>query len=400
MYNDLMLSEFVRTAPQNTPTRQIKVAHLLSGERVWGVENYVHNLLCSNAAKSIKPTIVCSSAGVIADKFMNAGFQVEIVPMKGYLNPTSVFHLKQLFQAQEIEIVHTHLGVDSMLGTLAAVLAHVPTVTSVHFDQPNYVNLNPLKRVIWNRAQVLKNMAVSHFLPITENVANELQRREFVSRSKMTVVHPGIPLFEADQSKRMQIRQELCSDYAKLIIIGVGRLELEKNFAFLIDAMKEFDANSPVELWIVGDGSQRKILDAQIKRLGLSQRVRMLGYRPDVKSLLLAADIFVLPSKFEPFGMSAVEAMIATLPVVATKGPGLGTIVDDQKTGILVDPNDSKALYQALSRLVCDAELRRQFGTSGRERAIKTFTDEKMAEDVLNIYTKVLAVSATKTVPV
>lgn len=369
---------------------QIKVAHLLSGARVWGVENYVHNLLSAECSSILESTIVCTSAGAISQKFIDAGFDVEIIPMKGYLDFGSVLELKNLFETHGINIVHTHLGLDSMLGTLAAKLAHIPAVTSVHFDQPNYVTSNPLRRALWSKAQLFKNKAISHFFPITENVAEELCKRESVPRNKITVVHPGIPVFETKEYLRTKIRDAQGTHDTSTVIIGVGRLELEKNFACLLDAMANFEAKDDIELWLVGDGSQRKALETRVADLKLSEKVKILGYRPDVTNLLSAADIFVLPSKFEPFGMSAVEAMLSGLPVVGTNGPGLGTIVQDQITGLLVTPDDSEDLYLALARLAKEKNLRQKFGELGKKRAIEKFTAEKMAAQILSAYCEIM----------
>jgi glycosyltransferase involved in cell wall biosynthesis len=124
--------------------------------------------------------------------------------------------------------------------------------------------------------------------------------------------------------------------------------------------------------------------------LGLQDRVKLLGYRNDVRDLLAAADIFVLPSKAEPFGMSAVEAMMSGLPVIGTLGPGLGTIVDSGVTGILVPPDDELALAEAIEKLAADSAQRNSLGKAGRERAVHHFSSDQMAEKIVGIYRDVL----------
>jgi len=372
-------------------SKPISVAHLLFGDGVWGVENYVYNLLASPSASAVKPLIVCISDGAISQKFKNTNIEIKFVPVSGYFDVAAMVALSKLFEAHRVDLVHVHLGLDSFVGTVAAKLAHRPVIMSVHFDQPNYMSYGQLAKQAWKSCQILKNKSIAHFLPITQNVAAELMQRESVSASKVTVVHPGIPVFTIDRSVHSRLRDELNCSEQEIVVVGVGRLEIEKNFDCLVKAFAKIDPKHKVKGWIIGDGSQLQALEQLIERLGLAGVVRMLGYRNDVKDLLASADIFVLPSKAEPFGMSAVEAMMSELPVIGTMGPGLGTIVEAEKTGILVPPDNAEALGQAIERLAGDRELRGNLGLAGRKRAVDLFSSDKMAEQIVTIYRDVLA---------
>lgn len=375
----------------NFSPKTINIAHILSGDGIWGVENYVHNLVSSPNASAVRPLILCSSKGAISQKFASSKIDVAIVPIRGYLDVVAMLALARLFEERHIDLVHVHLGLDSFVGTIAAKLVNKPVVMSVHFDQPNYMKYSSPARQTWNACQVLKDSSIAHFLPITQNVALALMRREAVSEDKITVIHPGIPLFECDQSIRDRLRSELNASKQDVVVVGVGRLEPEKNFGCLVSAIALIDNKDRIKVWLVGDGSQRKELEESIVRLGLANNIQLLGYRTDVKDLLASADMFVLPSKAEPFGMSAVEAMMAKLPVVGTLGPGLGTIVQSEVTGLLVPPDDASALAKAINRLAQDPNLRRELGDAGRERAALNFNSDKMAQTIVSIYQNVLA---------
>jgi len=385
-----MSQGITQLANKEAPAKVIRVAHILSGSNVWGVENYVHNLLSSKNSQMLAPSVICTKAGVISEKFIGSGFQVTTVPMKNYYDLTAINTLSDFFTANSIDVVHVHLGLDSFVGTIAAKKANKPVIMSVHFDHPNYMSYSLVAKNIWNGLQKLKNKGISHFLPITKNVAAELIARESVPEEKITVIHPGIPLFENDPSTRTQVRRQLECSEDDVVIVGIGRLEKEKNFSCLFDAVSQMKNEKPFRVWIIGDGSERENLKRSIEELKIGDRVKMLGYRSDVIQLLGAADIFVLPSKAEPFGMSAVEAMIARLPVVATRGPGLGTIVDDEVTGILVPADDATAMANALIRLVNDEGLRSQFAQAGRKRAETLFSSDGMASKMVDVYKTVI----------
>lgn len=377
-------------------SEQIRVAHLLFGDGVWGVENYVYNLLGSSRASSIKPLIVCTSQGSISQKFSDTDVDMNFVPVRGYADFSSMGELAKFFETHHVDIVHVHLGLDSFVGTIAAKLAHLPVIMSVHFDQPNYMSYGAMARRSWNALQILKNKSIAHFLPITQNVANELMSREAVAAEKVTVVHPGIPVFEIDRDCRDQIRTDLGAAADDVVVVGVGRLVPEKNFDCLVDAFSKIQKKQKIKLWIVGDGAQRPEIEAMIERLQLQDNIKMLGYRNDVKKLLASADMFVLPSKAEPFGMAAVEAMMSELPVIGTIGPGLSTIVDSNVTGLLVPPDDPDELAKAIEKLAEDSNLRRSLGLAGKERAIATFSSDGMAEKIVAIYHDILTQTSKK----
>ncbi|HEY9732130.1 MAG TPA: glycosyltransferase family 4 protein [Drouetiella sp.] len=371
-------------------SKTICVAHLLFGDGVWGVENYVYNLLASSKSSSVKPLIVCTSEGVISQKFSSSRAEISFVPVRGYFDVAGIMALSKFFEEHKVDLVHVHLGLDSFVGTTAAALTRRPVVMSVHFDQPNYMSYGSLAKRSWNFCQIVKNKSIDHFLPITKNVAKELMKREAVSEEKVTVVHPGIPAFDIDRSCRTRLRAELGVGEQDVVVVGVGRLEIEKNFDCMVRAFAKIE-NKHVKAWIIGDGSQRSKLEELVVELGLQDTVKLLGYRKDVRDLLASADIFALPSKAEPFGMSAVEAMMSELPVVGTTGPGLGTIVDPATTGILVPPDDELALAGAMEKLAADANRRSTFGLAGRQRAIGNFSSDIMADKIVQIYNNVLA---------
>lgn len=287
----------------NAPAK-LRVCHVLSGKAVWGTENYVYNLIKELQGQSIDSHLICANEGMISNKFEQAGVEVEILKMRGYADLSAVRNLARILQEKEIDVLHTHLGLDSFLGFVAASIANVPMVSSVHFDQPSYVSTNnALVRTFWTAVQRIKSKRVAHFLPITQNVANELSKRESVPVRKVTVVHPGIPPFESNQFRRNELRQEFGARSSDIVLISLGRLQPEKNFPYLLEAMRVIEQTQKnIKLWIVGDGFERDNLQKIIDEFELASCVKLLGYRADAKDLLSAADIFVLPSKAEPLG--------------------------------------------------------------------------------------------------
>jgi len=133
---------------------------------------------------------------------------------------------------------------------------------------------------------------------------------------------------------------------------------------------------------IAGDGVQRGDLEDQTQALGLADAVVFAGFRTDVPALLRAADVFVLPSLLEGLPNTALEAMSVGLPVVATRVDGVPEAVVDGETGLLVPPEDSAALAEALGKLLAEPGTRSAMGEAGRLRAETEFSVERMLDAV------------------
>lgn len=187
------------------------------------------------------------------------------------------------------------------------------------------------------------------------------------------------------------------SDKKASRILSVGRLVAFKGFEFLIDACAELSRQGlDFTCEIIGDGPLRADLAARIRKLNLSDRVRLLGSQSQASVLarLRAADIFALASVTDRQGASDVfptviiEAMAAARPVVSTRLAGIPESVVHGETGLLVPPRDTMALAEALSRLIQDAKLRLHYGRAGRERIEQNFRIEHTVRPLIELLQK------------
>jgi glycosyltransferase involved in cell wall biosynthesis len=174
-------------------------------------------------------------------------------------------------------------------------------------------------------------------------------------------------------------------------LITVGRLKAPKDFSTLLRALAGLEPRSFEEALIVGSGPDRSRVEQELSSLGLGGRVRVLGERQDVRTLLADSDVFVLSSRSEGLPVSVLEAMAAGLPVVASDVGGLRELVVEGETGLLVPPADPEALAAALQGLLADRALRRRLGAAGRARAEARFDLAPFRRAHLEVYRRELA---------
>jgi glycosyltransferase involved in cell wall biosynthesis len=161
------------------------------------------------------------------------------------------------------------------------------------------------------------------------------------------------------------------------LALALGRLHPNKGFELLLEALA---ATQEITLWIAGDGPLRARLERLATRLGVTGRVRFLGWREDVPRLLATADLLVCPSLYEPLGNVVIEAWSARLPVVATASDGPAGLIEDGESGILVPLPGSRgggpqALADAIERVCADPALRAKLGEAGRRAYEADFTE-------------------------
>jgi glycosyltransferase involved in cell wall biosynthesis len=147
-----------------------------------------------------------------------------------------------------------------------------------------------------------------------------------------------------------------------------------------------------LKLALVGDGPLRADLEALAMSLGISGKVRFLGRkgRPQVVRLMQRCEIFVLPSRAEPFGLVLIEAMACKKPVIATKVGGIPEIVEDGRSGMLVEPDNPNALAEALVTMLQNRDLRLSMANNGYAAVHEKFSSEAMASGYELLFADVL----------
>jgi glycosyltransferase involved in cell wall biosynthesis len=173
------------------------------------------------------------------------------------------------------------------------------------------------------------------------------------------------------------------------VIGALGRFSPEKGFDLVLRSL----ATLPTEVTcvLVGDGPQREALEHLAEELGVRDRVVFTGWVGRPRDYLPGFDVVAMPSRFEAFGLVAIEAALAERPVVATDVDGIPDAVVDGSTGLLVPPEDPAALAEAISTLLGDPSTREEMGRRGRARSLERFSVERMAGSYEDLYRRLLS---------
>jgi glycosyltransferase involved in cell wall biosynthesis len=228
-------------------------------------------------------------------------------------------------------------------------------------------------------------------------VADALSRELGVSRERFTLVPNGAdgPAPEQEGPESRRLRLELRADPRRPLLVAVGRLEEQKGMDVLLEAVASLAGRGlDFVVAVAGDGSWRERLERTATGAGIESRVRWMGRVPDPGPLMLAADVFVLPSRWEGLPLTLLEAMARGRAVVASSVGGIPEVVADGENGVLVPAGDAGALASALERIIESPALRQKLGEGARESVERGYTWDGVVEAFETIYDEVLGLAS------
>jgi glycosyltransferase involved in cell wall biosynthesis len=280
------------------------------------------------------------------------------------------------------QIVHTHLGNSDLLGGISARSLGIPAVCTLHTTQWSLPFDHVTRGVV--RACCARVIAVS------DSARQEYLRHHWAGERQVVTIHNGVDL-AAEPGAGAAVRAELGIAPDDLVVAMVSALRPEKGHDVAIDAITRLRGRFPtLRLLIAGQGDLRGHLTE--RAAGLDGAVVLAGLRPDVMRVFDAADVCLHPSAREALPTTLMEALAASVPVVATDVGGIPEIVTDGAEGLLVAaPPEADAVASALARLLGDAALRGAMGATGRRTYEARFTAEPWILRTRALYDEILA---------
>jgi glycosyltransferase involved in cell wall biosynthesis len=366
------------------------VLHFTDASALGGAERMILTLLAGLPRRRWRPVLLHPADPAMAPLAAEAralGLEARAVDrLHGKRGIVRLLRFARQLRTSRPRVFHAHLSWPGACrhGILAASLAGVPGIVAtlqlfMPLPRPRSIVLG------------LASRAVQRYIAVSHGVAAAFAEGWAVSEAKIRVIPNAVPIGGFDDARDAGLRRALSGGRERPIALTLARLDSQKGLPYLLRAAAELPA---VQFVLAGEGGERPALEAEIRALGLEDRVRLLGHRHDAAALLGACDVFVLPSLFEGLPVSVLEAMAAGRPVVATAVVGTTEAVVDGVTGLLVPPRDPAALARAISRLLEDPELARRLGAAGRARVEERFSADAMAHRVSDLYDEILAAPA------
>ena len=375
---------------------------------VGGVSSHIYHLSKSLTENGVKVYVVtCDFPGAPRDETIQG---VEVLRIDSYKNPASdfatwVYLMNMNMQSEaaalvnslggKVDVFHAH---DWLVATAGIGLKHVfrkPLLATIHSTETGRRNgiHNDYERMIheteyWLTYEAWKVISCGSYM------ASHVRWAFGLPEDKIVMIPNGVNLQEYAKNKTAdlsQFRNRFALPEEKLVLF-VGRLVHEKGIHVLINALPKVLQKVNVKFVIVGDGYMKEQLSSLVRDMGLAHKVFFTGFVDDetLMNLQRCADVCVVPSLFEPFGIVALEAMAAESPVVVSDTGGLSEMVEHDVTGVKVYPDNPDSLTWGIVRVLLDGNYANWLRSNAYKKIQEKYRWDMMAQQTKDVYETVL----------
>ena len=291
-----------------------------------------------------------------------------------------------------IDIVHMNGSRAGLIGRIASIFTNSKIVFTPHLLFLDYKqSYNAVRRKFYIWIDRLLNLFTDYIITVCDEQSERLKNKNQITQKKIITIHNGIDQNIFYPSKKdKSILKEFHLNENRPIIGFIGRLVYQKGLKYLFEACRIIE-NKNWQLLIVGDGPDKHQLITLSKQKKIEKKIVFCGERNDVANILSIIDIFVLPSLFEGFPLSILEAMALKKPIIATNINGIPEAIDHKKNGILVNPKDVDQLSLELDKLLSNPLERKRLANNAYETFIKKFTLKRMINKTEELYHSILS---------
>lgn len=391
--------------------QKLKVLYLITKSNFGGAQRYVFDLATKLRKGGHDVSVGFGGGGTLAAKL--AEEEVPTIALSGLARDVdplrdlrTFVRLLGILRRESPDVVHLN---SSKIGGLGGVAARIEN-TRIHIMRIFGSKRQPIRIIFtghgwalneerpdWQRFLVGTGhwatiMLAHRTVAVSERTREEVSVLPFSSHS-MAVIYNGIAKLKL--LSKTAARTELFGEHAgnilaaKPLVIGtIAELHKNKGLNYALDGIAQLkkQMSQPFIFVVIGEGEERTALEAQREALGLIGTVHFVGFKTEAAALLSAFDIFLFTSTKEGFPYAILEAGNAGLPVVATAVGGIPEVIDDMRSGILIQSKNPGEIARALSYMIEHKERREEFGAVIKERILGRFNIDTMVKDTLTLY--------------
>jgi len=391
--------------------KKIKVVRVITRLNIGGPA--LHTVLLTKGLDSnrfesrLVTGIVDEGEGDMSYLANEAGVRTDITRISNMVRPISIvrdikafYQLLRLLRKERPTIVHTHTAKAGFLGRLAAVLSGVPIKVHSFHGHVFHSYFRPSKTRLFLFIERFFAKFTDGVVVVSDAIKQDVCAHfKVVDENKTSVIGLGLDLdkFDLCSERKGRLREEFGITKSAVLIGIVGRLTEIKNHKMLIEAaailskQESLFSKHDVKFLIVGDGRMRSELEGYVKRLGVQSRFIFAGWKKDLPAVYADLDIVALTSLNEGTPLSLIEAQAAKKAIVATNVGGVPDLIEDNRTGLLVQKNDPIGLAMALTDLITDEKLRRKMGEAAAGFANSRYSKKRLIKDIEDLYEDLIA---------
>ncbi len=377
--------------------RVMKILYVITKSNWGGAQRHVFDLSTSMKNRGHEVWVALGGEGLLKTKLEEAGiYTFSIANMSRDMNLNkdagSFKEIYNVIKNKKPDIIHLHSPKAAGLGSLAGRLLKVKRIiTTVHGWTFNE------SRPIWEKASIALFSWITMLLSHITIVLSDKEYKQALLfpgvKDKVRLVPLGlkpitfVSVDGAKQALAKIIGMNLVDFYKKNVVATIAELHPNKGLQYLIEAMSLIgEQQTNTICLIIGDGDDKELIETTIKANKLENKIFLTGRIDNASEYLKAVSVFVLPSIKEGLPYTILEAGMASIATVATTVGGIPEIVEDMKSGILIQPRNAKELAHAISFMIEHPEERKRYGNALRERIVEKYAFNRMIEENEGFY--------------
>ncbi len=371
----------------------MNICHLISGDLWAGAEVQAYTMMTAlSEIGDFNLSAIVLNRGKLAEKLAESGIEVSVVD-----ESTSGFialkrQIREIASEGNIDVLHTHRYKENIVGAMIKRRAGVRgLVQTVHGMGEPFGGLKLLRSRINRRLNhFYTNRRFDRVLAVSDDIRRSLS--EVIDPARIVTVHNSIDMsrIKPERSRR-EVLEELGIPPEAVVIGSAGRMVPVKGFEIFLEACGVIHENRPdIRFLLVGDGPRLEALKARARESGADKYVLFPGFRDDIHDLLNSLDIFVVSSYHEGIPMVVLEAMTLGRVVVSTAVGGILEIIEDGRSGVLVEDVDPKLIAESCLRLLENDALRREIELNAPTRIADKFGIDAQRRKIAEIYREVV----------
>ena len=366
-------------------SNKIRVLHVIDSLACGGAERMLITKLSHlNKEKFYNAVLYLYSDSYFLHEIKDLNINVYPADLKNAYHPLAALRsISNVIKKERIDIVHTNLFNADIYGRIGGKLSHVECIiTTLHNlayeSAASFRNeflfkkrriLDSLTGRLFNKAFIAVSDAVKKFAEWSLGFKNV---NLIYNSIDLNILRPLLPGEKKDMREVLGLKQDT------IVIVTTGRMDTQKGHAFLLEALNDPRIKGrDITLLLLGSGCLEGRLKDIAKALGIRDKVIFLGYRREIREILGCADIFVLPTVSEGFGLSLLEAMALGVPCIASDTGGIKEIIAHNDNGLLCEPSSSLGLAEAINMLIDDPVKRKRFSQNSFVKIAACFNIEK-----------------------
>jgi glycosyltransferase involved in cell wall biosynthesis len=360
------------------------ILHTIDTTGPGGAETVFIDLATRLPKDQYRSVVVIRGKGWVYEELNRRGVTPILLDAKGSFNLRYLSGLRKIIRSEGVDLVQSHLLGANVYCSLAGFSTGTPVVATFHGE----VDIGINERLVWLKFGAI-NLGASSIVAVTDSLLADIASRTSLSEKKACVIYNGIDTSAFIRPRSSNLREKFGWNDSDVIIGSLGNIRPAKGYDILLKAAALLEQSGHTYRFVIAGQGKGKLYDdllALRKELGLEPKVQFLGFIDDAADFLANIDIFLSSSISEGLPLSAIQAMVAELPMVATRCGGYEGLITDRENGVLIEVGSPQAIADGIEMVTADNGLRTRMSQNAKKYAISTFDIQVMLDAYEQVY--------------